>query len=110
MILKYDNVTRTTSNSPGVEIQIPGFGNSSTVEWIDPSQASPGAYFKDIANALVAQGYVRDVSLRGAPYDFRKGPSMHHFINVLTNFLKILINYALFFQMKITIILLNWQN
>lgn len=75
MILNYDNVTRTTSNSEGVEIQIPGFGNSSVVEWIDPSQASPGAYFKDIANALVENGYVRDVSLRGAPYDFRKGPN-----------------------------------
>lgn len=75
MILHYDNETRTTRNTDGVEIEIPGFGNSSVVEWIDPSQASPGAYFKDIGNALVANGYDRNVSLRGAPYDFRKGPS-----------------------------------
>lgn len=71
----YDNVTRTTSNPKGVEIRIPGFGDTASVEWIDPSQASEGAYFKDIANALVALGYQRNVSLRGAPYDFRKAPS-----------------------------------
>jgi Lecithin:cholesterol acyltransferase. len=75
MKLVYDNVTRTTSNSEGVEIRIPGFGSTTSVEWIDPSHASQGAYFKDIANTLVALGYQRNVSLRGAPYDFRKAPS-----------------------------------
>ncbi|GFG39948.1 hypothetical protein Cfor_09005 [Coptotermes formosanus] len=75
MRLVYDNVTRTTSNSKGVEIRIPGFGDTSTVEWLDPSHASQGAYFKDIANTLVALGYERNVSLRGAPYDFRKAPN-----------------------------------
>jgi hypothetical protein len=75
MRLVYDNVTRTSSNSEGVEIRIPGFGNTTSVEWLDPSEASPGAYFKDIANMLVALGYERNVSLRGAPYDFRKAPS-----------------------------------
>jgi lysophospholipase-3 len=75
MRLVYDNVTRTTSNSKGVEIRIPGFGNTTSVEWLDPSRASQGAYFKDIANTLVALGYERNVSLRGAPYDFRKAPS-----------------------------------
>ena len=35
----------------------------------------PAKYFFDIANYLVAKGYVRDVSIRGAPYDFRKAPS-----------------------------------
>ncbi|XP_070506922.1 lysosomal phospholipase A and acyltransferase-like isoform X2 [Chironomus tepperi] len=73
--LHYDNVTRTTSNSPGVEHRIPGWGDSETVEWIDPSHAKQGAYFKTIGNMLVANGYVRNVSMRGAPFDFRKGPS-----------------------------------
>lgn len=75
MKLVYDNVTRTTSNSKGVEIRIPGFGDTTSVEWLDPSEAFPGAYFKDIANTLVALGYERNISLRGAPYDFRKAPS-----------------------------------
>ena len=81
--LIYDNVTRTTSNSPGVTTRVPGWGNPEVVEWIDPTHASSGAYFKDIANALVSLGYVRNVSIRGAPYDFRKAPSKNisHFIN-----------------------------
>lgn len=71
ILLVYDNKTRTTQNSPGVETRIPGWGNPESVEWIDPTHASSGAYFKDIGNALVANGYVRNVSIRGAPYDFR---------------------------------------
>ena len=75
--MEYDNVTRTTHSPEGVTIRVPGFGNSSTVEWLDPSHASQGSYFKDIANILVELGYRRDDgSLRGAPYDFRKGPSI----------------------------------
>jgi len=77
--LTYDNVTRTTRNSPGVETRVPGWGSSETVEWLDPSHASAGAYFKDIANALVDIGYTRNVSIRGAPYDFRKAPSKLYF-------------------------------
>ncbi|XP_052894493.1 phospholipase A2 group XV-like [Anopheles moucheti] len=75
--LEYDNVTRTSRNAPGVVTRVPGFGQSETVEWIDPSHASVGAYFVNIANALVANGYVRDKSILGAPYDFRKGPTEH---------------------------------
>lgn len=75
MKLSYDNVTRTTSNSPGVETRIPFFGDSFPVEWLDPTKASAGAYFKDIGDALVDLGYERNVTLRGAPYDFRKAPS-----------------------------------
>ncbi|CAL1688468.1 unnamed protein product [Lasius platythorax] len=74
--LNYDNVTRTTSNQLGVDIRIPGWGDPLVVEYIDPSKASPGSYFSDIGNMLVNDlGYVRNLSLRGAPYDFRKGPN-----------------------------------
>ncbi|XP_065075237.1 phospholipase A2 group XV-like [Ochlerotatus camptorhynchus] len=73
--LIYNRTTRKTQNSPGVEIRIPGFGTSETVEWIDPSHASVGAYFVNIGNALVHNGYKRDLSIRGAPYDFRKAPN-----------------------------------
>ncbi|KAG5674429.1 hypothetical protein PVAND_004401 [Polypedilum vanderplanki] len=73
--LYYNNETRTTSNSPGVELRIPRWGDPEVVEWIDPSKNHIGAYFKSIANGLVQNGYVRNVSIRGAPYDFRKGPS-----------------------------------
>ncbi|XP_033191455.1 lysosomal phospholipase A and acyltransferase [Bombus vancouverensis nearcticus] len=76
MKLTYDNITRTTRNQEGVDIRIPGWGDPFVVEYLDPSKASPGAYFKDIGNMLVNQlGYVRNHSLRGAPYDFRKAPN-----------------------------------
>lgn len=73
--LDYDNVTRTTRDPPGVEIRIPGWGNPEPVEWLDPSHDSAGAYFNTIGDALVKIGYVRNISLRGAPYDFRRAPS-----------------------------------
>lgn len=75
MKLDYNNVTRKTSSPNGVEIRIPGWGDPIVVEYLDPSKMSPGSYFKEIGNMLVTQlGYERKVSLRGAPYDFRKGP------------------------------------
>ncbi|XP_047497835.1 phospholipase A2 group XV-like [Penaeus chinensis] len=77
MKLVYDNETRTTTNAPGVTTRIPGFGNSTTVEWLDPSHRSPTGYFKDIVNALVSLGYERGVSVRGAPFDFRRAPNEH---------------------------------
>ncbi|XP_066153500.1 lysosomal phospholipase A and acyltransferase-like isoform X2 [Euwallacea fornicatus] len=69
--LNYDNVTRTTAEPPGVDIRVPGFGNSETVEWIDPSHAATGAYFKDIGNLLQEQAWKdryikRLVALSGA--------------------------------------------
>lgn len=78
MKLIYNNVTRTTRNQDGVDIRIPGWGDPFVVEYLDPSKASPGAYFKDIGNMLVNElEYVRNYSIRGAPYDFRKGPNEH---------------------------------
>lgn len=73
--LVYYNDTRETVNSDGVTTRVPGWGNTSSVEWIDPTQGADGAYFVNLANALVRNGYKRGVSLFGAPYDFRKGPS-----------------------------------
>ncbi|XP_059473948.1 phospholipase A2 group XV-like [Neocloeon triangulifer] len=76
MRLVYDNTTRTTSNSPGVETRIPGFGNTSSVEWLDPTELSPTKYFNPIADILVKKlNYSRGVNLHGVPYDFRKAPN-----------------------------------
>uniref|UniRef100_A0A8D8A832 Group XV phospholipase A2 n=1 Tax=Culex pipiens TaxID=7175 RepID=A0A8D8A832_CULPI len=72
--LVYNNDTRETVNSDGVTTRVPGWGNTSSVEWIDPTQGADGAYFVNLANALVRNGYKRGLSLFGAPYDFRKGP------------------------------------
>ena len=48
MRMSYSNVTRRSSDSPGVETRIPGFGNSSTVEYLDPSQRFFSVYFANI--------------------------------------------------------------
>nr|XP_045590503.1 phospholipase A2 group XV-like [Procambarus clarkii] len=75
MKLQYDNVTRTTRNDPGVETRIPGFGNTSTVEWLSKDHLYVLSYFHDIVSSLIPLGYERGVSVRGAPYDFRKAPN-----------------------------------
>lgn len=74
MRLVYDNVTRKTSNSPGVEIRIPGFGTTETIEYLDPSRYGVTGYFNILVEALLKMGYNRNLSLSGAPYDFRKSP------------------------------------
>ncbi|XP_049868362.1 phospholipase A2 group XV-like [Pectinophora gossypiella] len=73
--LEYDNTTRTTRSPSGVDIRVPGWGTTEPVEWLDPSHDSSGAYFNTITDALVQMGYVRNHSIRGAPYDFRRAPN-----------------------------------
>lgn len=77
--LTYDNVTRKTRNTPGVEIKLPEFGHTEDLEWVDTTPIIDrydfGAYFYHIAYALIDRGYSRGNTLFGAPYDFRKGPS-----------------------------------
>lgn len=67
MRLVYDSITKRTSNVEGVETQIPGFGNTSTIEYFDSSGFPYSSYFAPIVRSLVALGYQRGISLRGAP-------------------------------------------
>lgn len=79
MKLNYDNVTRKTHNTDGVDIALPLWGSTESIEWIDTrpivDHFDSGAYFNDIVQALTIRGYIRGKNLLGAPYDFRKGPS-----------------------------------
>ncbi|KAG1659779.1 Group XV phospholipase A2 [Nymphon striatum] len=75
MKLIYDNVTRKSSNTAGVDIRTVDFGNTTSIDWLDPSKASPGRYFIDISSSLTKLGLHRGVSIRGAPYDFRRAPN-----------------------------------
>ena len=61
-------------NSPGVDIQVPHFGTTKGVSYLDPSLYHPGEYFADMVEALVKLGLVDGLSLRAAPYDFRYAP------------------------------------
>lgn len=80
--LYYDKITRTTHNTPGVDIRIPGeWGDPFVVEYIDPTKNKAGYYFKTISEMLVNDlGYERKKNIHGAPYDFRKAPSRFKFI------------------------------
>ncbi len=62
-------------NTPGVYTRVPGFGNTSSIEYLDPALAHPGQYFAPFIGSLVEKfGYQRGFNLRAAPYDFRYGP------------------------------------
>ena len=75
MVLQYDNKTRTTSNPKGVQVRVPGFGGTHSIEQLTSGSSYP--YFAYIAEALVSLGYVRNKNLKGAPFDFRKAPSKY---------------------------------
>lgn len=88
MRLLYDNVSHVTHNTPGVEIRVPGFGDTPTVEWLDPFHpifSSKFSYFNYLVEFLVKNlSYTRNIDVRGAPYDFRKTPNeMHEYIKRL---------------------------
>lgn len=73
--LIYDAKTKDSYSPEGVNITVPGFGDTESVEWLDPSHLPFGRYFVDLVDAMVERGYKRGVSVRGAPYDFRKAPN-----------------------------------
>jgi len=77
MKLVYNPETDQMENTPGVYTRNPDFGNTSAIEWLDPSVHGPGIYFYPLVAALVNMGYVRGSSLRAAPYDFRFHPGQN---------------------------------
>lgn len=79
MKLTYNNYTRKTENTPGVEFKLPAWSEVDDLEWVDTTplvdRVDFGAYFYYISYALMNRGYSHGYTLFGAPYDFRKGPS-----------------------------------
>ncbi|XP_053551301.1 phosphatidylcholine-sterol acyltransferase [Bombina bombina] len=69
----YNKTTRMASNAPGVDIHVPGFGKTFSVEYLDKSKLA--GYFHTLVQHLVNNGYVRDENVRAAPYDWRIAPN-----------------------------------
>lgn len=62
-------------NCTGVQIRVPGFGETSSVEYLDPdNHLIP--YFHHFVDYFSKHGYVKGVSLRAAPYDWRVTPDI----------------------------------
>ncbi|KAJ8252157.1 hypothetical protein COCON_G00214690 [Conger conger] len=71
----YNRTTRTTSNAPGVDVRVPGFGQTYPVEFLDANRLT--GYFYTMVQHLVNLGYVRNETIRAAPYDWRIAPNEH---------------------------------
>ena len=65
----YNSTDDTYSNNTGVEVRVPGFGDTRTVEFLDYSPPIP--YFNTFVDYFVARGYERGSTIRAAPYDWR---------------------------------------
>ncbi|XP_056454893.1 phosphatidylcholine-sterol acyltransferase [Gadus chalcogrammus] len=71
--LVYNSSTRRSTNSPGVEVRVPGFGQTHSIEHLDIHRLA--GYFHTMVQHLVNMGYARNETVRGAPYDWRLAPN-----------------------------------
>ena len=80
--LLWDSTTGLYRNNDGVTTRVPGWGSTDGFEYLDPSlKVGQSDYFHTLVEALVSAGGVRNVSIRGSPYDFRHAPSSFVFGN-----------------------------
>ncbi|XP_029464797.1 group XV phospholipase A2 [Rhinatrema bivittatum] len=73
--LIYNRTSKTTESPDGVDVRVPGFGKTFSLEFLDPSKRTVGIYFYTLVQSLIDWGYKRDEDVRGAPYDWRKAPN-----------------------------------
>uniref|UniRef100_A0AAA9SZQ5 Lysosomal phospholipase A and acyltransferase n=1 Tax=Bos taurus TaxID=9913 RepID=A0AAA9SZQ5_BOVIN len=73
--LIYNQTSHTTQFPEGVDVRVPGFGDTFSMEFLDPSKSSVGSYLHTMVESLVSWGYERGKDVRGAPYDWRRAPN-----------------------------------
>ena len=74
--LQFDETSGVYSDLNGVNVSVPGFGDTFSVECLADSELICATipdlkYFQDFVEYFVARGYRRGVNLRAAPYDWR---------------------------------------
>lgn len=75
--LAYNSNTNSYSNTNGVKIHAPGFGDTYSVEYLNIDfSLTPIPYFNNMVKYFTKRGYVRGRSIRAAPYDWRLAPGM----------------------------------
>jgi lysophospholipase-3 len=85
MTLEYNTSSKKTFNKPGVRIEIEGFGDTGTVEYLDEIKYPGSGYFNIITEVLVKRfNHKRGKTIRGVPYDWRRAPNELH--ELFTNF------------------------
>ncbi|KAF5399114.1 Phosphatidylcholine-sterol acyltransferase (Lecithin-cholesterol acyltransferase)/ Phospholipase A [Paragonimus heterotremus] len=74
--LKFDRKLNKSYDNENYEITFPGWGETYSVEYLDEFPHVFGDYFHDIVNELVKDPFFkRNISVHGAPYDFRRAPN-----------------------------------
>ena len=69
--LVYDPTTNSFHDNAKVNIKVPGFGDTSSVEYLNPGLIDTVEYFHDMVEYFVDRGYKRGQTIRAAPYDWR---------------------------------------
>ena len=67
----YDATNNVYSNRDGVTINVPGFGDTQTIEYINTDDLKIVPGYNSFVQYFVDRGYVRGKTIRGAPYDWR---------------------------------------
>lgn len=70
----FDPITKRINNNDGVSIEPRNFGDTESIEYLNPYVKRLSQYFRPAVDYFVNRGYQRGKSIRGAPYDFRLSP------------------------------------
>ena len=84
--LKYNPYTKSFQNNTNVKIIVPGFGKTSSVEYLTPKyfnfilslmpNSIDFSYFYEMVEYFIDCGYTRGETIRAAPYDWRLAAGM----------------------------------
>ncbi len=80
--MRFDEKSGRFSDSPGVHISVPNFGDVSSVEFLDRGMFPVIKYYKDMVDFFVkTHGYERNVDIHAAPWDWRLLPGSYFWLH-----------------------------